>query len=156
MSSCFQPDNCGFWIANLCNEDDPGCMMQEDLSSEITLPEPVAGHSNNGYRMRIGEVGTDKFRCSEDFYLMGSVDAPAPGELGGPTMAVVSPDKGAMALAGEVYTVEVSFLFLNFLVSFCFVCFVVCGGMGSGWLMHENYLLFFISSYRNGWHPSQE
>lgn len=83
-------------------------MKQEDQSSQITLPEPVAGHSNNGYRMRIAEVGTDKFRCSEDFYLMASADAPALGELGGPSMAVVSPDAGAMAVAGEVYTVEVS------------------------------------------------
>lgn len=55
-------------------------------------------------------MGTEKFRCSEDFYLMASADAPAPGEPGGPAMAVVSPDKGAMAVAGEIYTVEVSFV----------------------------------------------
>eukprot|EP00752_Nemacystus_decipiens_P006737 g6056.t1 len=105
-SFCFgEPDNCGFWIANVCSEDDSECMSQEDRSSQITLPEPVAGHSNNGYRVRIAEVGTDNFRCSEDFYLMASADAPAPGEPGGPTMAVVSPNAGDMAVAGEVYTV---------------------------------------------------
>lgn len=119
-----QPDNCGFWITNLCNEDDPECMKQDDLSSEITLPEPVAGHSNNGYRMRIAEVGTEKFRCSEDFYLMGSADALAPGEAGGPSMAVISPDKGAMAVAGEIYTVEVRMMFFFFFL-------IVCGERGS-------------------------
>lgn len=85
-------------------------MQQEDQSSQIMLPEPVAGHSNNGYRVRIAEVGTEKFRCSEDFYLMASADAPVAGEPGGPTMAVISPDAGSMAVAGEVYTVEVSFV----------------------------------------------
>ena len=86
-------------------------MNQEDQSSQITLPEPIAGHSNNGYRVRIGEVGSDKFRCSEDFYLLSSVDASVLGEAGGPTMTVVSPNAGAMAVAGEIYTVEVSFFF---------------------------------------------
>eukprot|EP00903_Cladosiphon_okamuranus_P010794 g10199.t1 len=106
-SFCFgEPDNCGFWIANVCNEDDPACMTQDDQSSQITLPEPVAQHSNNGYRIRIAEVGTDKFRCSEDFYLMASADAPAAGQPGGPSMAVIAPDAGAMAVAGEVYTIE--------------------------------------------------
>lgn len=85
-------------------------MKQDDQASQVVLPEPIAGHSNNGYRMRISEVGTEKFRCSDDFYLMASADAPAQGEPGGPMIEVVSPDAGAMAVAGEVYTVEVRFV----------------------------------------------
>lgn len=83
-------------------------MAQDDMSSQVTLPEPVAGHSNNGYRVRIAEVGTDKFRCSEDFYLVSSADALDFGEPGGPTMTVVAPQADALAVAGEMYTVEVS------------------------------------------------
>lgn len=100
-----QGDDCGFWVANLCAEGDDACMNQDDLMSQVTLPEPVAGHSDNGYRVRIGKIGTETFRCSEDFYLMSSGDA---NELGGPTMEVVAPSAGALAVAGAVYTVEVS------------------------------------------------
>lgn len=80
-------------------------MNQDDLMSQVTLPEPVAGDSGNGYRVRIGKVGTETFRCSEDFYLMSSADA---SELGGSTMEVVAPSAGALAVAGAVYTVEVN------------------------------------------------
>ena len=79
----------------------------------MTLPQPIKGYSNNGYRIRISEVGTEKARCSDDFYLMATADVPAVGEAGGPTMAVISPDEGSLAEAGGTYTVEVS-LFLTF------------------------------------------
>lgn len=82
-------------------------MNQEDQASQVMLPEPVAGHSNNGYRIRIAEVGTETFRCSGDFYLLSSSDAALPGELGGATIEVVAPTAGSLAFAGEVYTVEV-------------------------------------------------
>lgn len=81
---------------------------QADMSSLVTLPEPINGHSNNGYRMRISEVGAeDNFRCSEDFYLMASADADAPGQPNGPTLEVLEPSEDSMAVAGETYTVEV-------------------------------------------------
>ncbi|CAM9687168.1 unnamed protein product [Ectocarpus sp. 8 AP-2014] len=106
-SFCFgEAEDCGFWIANVCNEADDACMIQDDQSSQVTFPEPVAGHSNNGYRVRISEVGTDNFRCSEDFYLVASADVLEFGEPGGPTMEVVAPEANALAVAGETYTVE--------------------------------------------------
>ncbi|CAN0176837.1 unnamed protein product [Ectocarpus sp. 6 AP-2014] len=106
-SFCFgEAEDCGFWIANVCTEADDACMNQDDQSSQVTFPEPVAGHSNNGYRVRISEVGTDNFRCSEDFYLVASTDVLEFGEPGGPTMEVVAPEANALAVAGETYTVE--------------------------------------------------
>ena len=74
---------------------------------QVTLPQPIEGNSNNGYRIRISEVGTEKARCSDDFFLMATADVPAAGEAGGPTMTVISPDDGALAEAGGTYTVEV-------------------------------------------------
>ena len=71
------------------------------------MPEPIAGNSGDGYRVRITEVGTDKFRCSQDFYLMSSVDAALLGAAGGATMDVVVPTSDSIAVAGEEYTVEV-------------------------------------------------
>ncbi|CAM9959114.1 unnamed protein product, partial [Scytosiphon promiscuus] len=106
-SFCFdEAENCGFWIASLCDESDPDCMEQEDQASQVVLPEPVGGYSDSGYRIRIAEVGTETFRCSGDFYLVASADAAGPGEPGGPTMEVVAPSAGSLAFAGEIYTVE--------------------------------------------------
>ncbi|CBJ30120.1 EsV-1-163 [Ectocarpus siliculosus] len=103
-SFCFEEaDECGFWVTNLCAEGDDACMNQDDLMSQVTLPEPVDGHSNSGYRVRIGKVGTETFRCSDEFYLMSSADA---SDQDGPTMEVVAPSSGALAVAGAVYTVE--------------------------------------------------
>ena len=79
----------------------------------MTLPQPIKGYSNNGYRIRISEVGAEKARCSDDFYLMATADVPAVGEAGGPTMAVISPDEGSLAEAGGTYTVEVSSFLMN-------------------------------------------
>ncbi|CAM9650948.1 unnamed protein product [Pylaiella littoralis] len=107
-SFCFENDyDCGFLIANLCSNDgDSACMSQEEMSSQVVFPEPMNGVSNDGYRVRISEVGSETFRCSDDFYLMSSADAPAAGEPGGPTVEVLAPDANSMALAGEMYTVE--------------------------------------------------
>ncbi|CAN0515669.1 unnamed protein product, partial [Ectocarpus sp. 8 AP-2014] len=45
-SFCFEEaDECGFWVTNLCAEGDDACMNQDDLMSQVTLPEPVDGHS---------------------------------------------------------------------------------------------------------------
>ena len=55
----------------------------------------------------LSEVGTDKFRCSQDFYLMSSADAALLGVAGGATMDVVVPTSDSIAVAGEEYTVEV-------------------------------------------------
>ncbi|CAB1111076.1 unnamed protein product [Ectocarpus sp. CCAP 1310/34] len=106
-SYCFEEAECGFWLANVCAEGDgSGCMSQADQSSQVTFPEPLGGRSNEGYRIRIAEVGSDTYRCSDDFYLMSSADAPAAGEEGGPTIEVVAPTADALAIAGEIYTVE--------------------------------------------------
>ncbi|CAM9883384.1 unnamed protein product [Scytosiphon promiscuus] len=106
-SFCFdEMGDCGSWVASLCDESDPDCMEQEDQASQVVLPEPVGGYSDSGYRIRITEVGTETFRCSDDFYLVASADAAGPGEPGGPTMEVVAPSAGSLAFAGEVYTVE--------------------------------------------------
>lgn len=99
---------CGFFLENVCSEGDgSGCMSQADQSSQVTFPEPLGGRSNDGYRIRIAEVGSETYRCSDDFYLMSSADAPAAGEEGGPSMEVVAPTADALAIAGEIYTVEV-------------------------------------------------
>lgn len=73
------------------------------------MPEPIAGVSGDGYRVRVAEVnGTDRATCSDDFYLVSSSDAPNVGESGGPSMVVVEPSSEAVAIAGDTYTVEVS------------------------------------------------
>lgn len=72
------------------------------------MPEPLAGISGDGYRVRIIEVGTENYRCSSDFYLMSTADAPGPGEMGGPSLVVIEPNAQSVAVAGDAYTVEVS------------------------------------------------
>ncbi len=52
-------------------------------------------------------MGSELSRCSEDFYLLSSADAPGVGEQGGPSMAVISPDADSLAEVGGTYTVEV-------------------------------------------------
>ncbi|CAN0146176.1 unnamed protein product [Scytosiphon promiscuus] len=106
-SFCFdEVGDCGSWVASLCSEGDLDCMEQDDQASQVVLPEPIAGYSDSGYRIRIAEVDTETFRCSDDFYLMSSADAAATGEVGGPTIEVIAPSAGSVAFAGEVYTVE--------------------------------------------------
>lgn len=73
------------------------------------MPEPLDGVSSNGYRVRLAQVGygSERIRCSEDFYLVSSQDVPLPGNTGGPSMAVVSPTADSIAVAGNEYTIEV-------------------------------------------------
>ena len=85
------------------------------------MPEPLAGASGDGYRVRIVEVGTDNYRCSSDFYLMASADAPGVGEMGGPTIGVVEPNGNSVAVAGDAYTVEVRWLTFVAVASICFL-----------------------------------
>lgn len=69
---------------------------------------------------------------------MASADAPVAGQPGGPSMAVVSPDAGSLAVAGEVYTVEVSFFFF-------FLCAI--GVRGECWQVLASVGLFFVGLY---------
>lgn len=78
----------------------------------MLMPEPIAGVSGDGYRVRIAEVnGTDRAKCSDDFYLVSSSDVPDVGEPDGPSMVVVEPSSDAVAIAGDTYTVEVGVVF---------------------------------------------
>lgn len=84
-------------------------------NAEVTFPEPLNDMTSSGYRVRVTEVGGGPldFACSEDFILQSSHEAQhAVGEewvLGDPSILVVSPFEGAVALAGDTYTVEVSY-----------------------------------------------
>ena len=73
------------------------------------MPEPIVEYSGGGYRVRIAEVGTDRSRCSDNFYLISSADAALAGAAGGASLEVVAPNSDSMAVAGEEYTVEVSY-----------------------------------------------
>ena len=108
-----QADDCGFYIADLCGESGSNC-VQEESTAEVVLPEPIAGYSGDGYRVRITEVGTDRFRCSQDFYLMSSADAALVGMDGGASLDVVVPTSYSVAVAGEEYTIEVCYKGLIF------------------------------------------
>lgn len=96
-------------MEDLCLASD-GC-VQQDGHYDVTMSNPTGGYSGDGYRVRIAQVGTDRVRCSDDFYLVSSEDVPGPGEEGGPVMLVVEPSANAIAVAGDMYTVEVSNLF---------------------------------------------
>lgn len=62
--------------------------------------------------MRIAEIGggVDSIRCSDDFYLVSSVDVPMFGQDGGPSIEVVAPTKESVAISGVEYTIEVRML----------------------------------------------
>lgn len=47
--------------------------------------------------------------CSDEFYLLASDEAPMVGDSDGPRLTVTSPGEGDMAVAGDEYTIEVSF-----------------------------------------------
>lgn len=91
------------------------CQPATNGNAEVTFPEPLNGISSSGYRVRITEVGGGPldFACSEDFVLRSSYESQhTVGEewvLGDPSIMVVSPFEGSVALAGEPYTVEVSY-----------------------------------------------
>ena len=103
-----QEDDCGFYIADLSGEGSQACPTTGD-GCEVVMPEPLGGVSGDGYRVRISEVGTDTSRCSSDFYLVASEDAPGPFEEGGPSIVVIEPNSNSVAVAGDAYTVEVIF-----------------------------------------------
>lgn len=94
------------------------------------MPEPLAHHSGDGYRVRIVEVGTEEYRCSDDFYLMDSGDAPVAGEAGGGYIEVLSPTSHSVAMAGETYTVEVRREMCGRV--FCMTSSFSSGGWGDG------------------------
>lgn len=81
--------------------------MQEEGGYDVTMPEPLAFVSGDGYKLRISEVGSGRVECSDDFYLMSTEDSLLPGEPGPATIDVLSPTKEDVAVAGEEYTVEV-------------------------------------------------
>lgn len=66
------------------------------------MPDPIV--SGDGYHVRIAEVGADRARCSDSFYLITPSEA---DEWARPWIMVVSPTSDSVALAGEEYTVEV-------------------------------------------------
>lgn len=108
-SYCFDDEgDCGFLVENLCTNGDQGCGSDADGAYEALMPEPLDGVSSNGYRVRLAQVGygSERIRCSEDFYLVSSQDVPLPGNTGGPSMAVVSPTADSIAVAGNEYTIE--------------------------------------------------
>lgn len=92
------------------------------------MPEPLAGASGDGYRVRISEVGTENSRCSSEFYLVASADAPGPGEMGGPSIVVIEPNANSIAVAGEAYTVEVKLYIIH--TKSCFFCCFSFWGTG--------------------------
>lgn len=102
-----QDEDCGFYIADLSGEGKDACATSAD-GCDVVMPEPLGGVSGDGYRVRISEVGTENARCSSEFYLVASEDAPGPGEMGGPTVVVVEPNSNSVAVAGDAYTIEVS------------------------------------------------
>lgn len=105
-SYCFDDDeDCGFYIADLSGEGKDACATSAD-GCDVVMPEPLGGVSGDGYRVRISEVGTENARCSSEFYLVASEDAPGPGEMGGPTVVVVEPNSNSVAVAGDAYTIE--------------------------------------------------
>lgn len=118
-------EECGFFLTHLCLEGEDGC-TRGDAGYDVTMPEPLGDVSGSGYRVRISEVGGDpeSVVCSDDFYLMSSVEAQFVAGLGDPKIKVVSPNAESVAFAGREYTVEVS----------------VCVFFGSSF-----YLLFFLA-----------
>lgn len=91
--------------------------MQEEHGGghEVYMPEPLAGLSGHGYRVRISQVdgGPNAFAFSDNFYLSSLTDAILIESfyLGTPSIAVVSPMKDSVAIAGKELTVEVGICF---------------------------------------------
>lgn len=99
-------------VEHLCLEGQTGCGQEEPGGGhEVYMPEPIAGMSGHGYRVRISEIGgrLNAFACSDEFYLSSSAGAAMieSFHLGEPSIAVVSPTKDSVAMAGEEYTIEV-------------------------------------------------
>ncbi len=92
----------------LCPYGEEGCPDNEG-DYDIVMPEPMAGTSGGGYKVRVMDIHDEEDAdCSDEFYLMASADAPMVGDADGPSLAVTSPAMGDEAMACGEYTVEVS------------------------------------------------
>lgn len=108
-----QDDDCGVYLHSLCLDYSGECQPSSNGMSDVIFPEPVGDISGTGYRVRITEVGGGDSACSDEFYLMSSSDADFMEDWGDPFIAVVSPTKYSVAVAGQDFTVEVSYLSLH-------------------------------------------
>lgn len=71
------------------------------------MPEPMAGKSGSGYKIRVMDIDDEsESDCSDEFELLESEEA---DEIigDGAYLVVTSPEEGDLALAGGEYTVEV-------------------------------------------------
>ncbi|CAM9888516.1 unnamed protein product, partial [Laminaria digitata] len=104
-SYCME-DECGEWVTALCPYGESGCPDNEG-DYDIVMPEPMSGTSGSGYKVRVMDVDDEEDAdCSDDFYLIGSEEAPKVGDSDGPTIKVTSPAEGDMAEACHEYTIE--------------------------------------------------
>lgn len=121
-------DDCGDWVTALCPYGDVGCPDSEG-DYDVDMPEPMAGKSGSGYKIRVMDVNDEsESDCSDEFELIESEEAEE--EIGDTAYLVVtSPEEGDLAMAGGEYTVEVRLvsvgvpkqnpvLFLMFFASF--------------------------------------
>ena len=73
------------------------------------MPEPKSGTSNTGYKIRVTDINDEESAdCSEPFTLLPSAETTTVGEVNEPTLVVISPMYGDMAVVCMEYTVEVS------------------------------------------------
>lgn len=100
-------DECGEWVTALCPYGETGCPDNEG-DYDIVMPEPMIGHSGDGYKVRVMDVNDElSVDCSDQFHLVPSDEVPLVGAPGGPYLRVTSPADGDIALSGRTYTVEV-------------------------------------------------
>lgn len=100
-------DECGEWVTALCPYGEEGCPDNEG-DYDIIMPEPMSGTSGSGYKVRVVDVDDEEDGdCSDDFYLIGSDEAPKVGDSDGPSLEVTSPAEGDLAEACNEYTIEV-------------------------------------------------
>ncbi|CAM9846776.1 unnamed protein product, partial [Hapterophycus canaliculatus] len=84
-------ESCGEWVTALCPYGEDGCPDNEG-DYDVVLPEPLMGTSGSGYKVRVMDVDDpEEEDCSDEFYLMASVEAPETGEPEGPYLFVTSP-----------------------------------------------------------------
>ncbi|CAM9225588.1 unnamed protein product [Ascophyllum nodosum] len=104
-SSCL-PDDCGEWVANLCPLGEAGCPDSAG-DYDVVMPEPKSGTSNTGYKIRVTDINDEESAdCSEPFTLLPSAETTTVGEVNEPTLVVISPMYGDMAVVCMEYTVE--------------------------------------------------
>ncbi|CAM9425643.1 unnamed protein product, partial [Laminaria digitata] len=99
-------NNCGDLVAALCTDRESGCSDFRG-NYDVVMPEPIGGVSGSGYKVRVMDVADEtNVDCSAEFVLVASDEAPSVGDANGPSLFVISPEDGDMALAGGEYTVE--------------------------------------------------